>query len=362
MRIIMTWACGAALLTGGAALATPIDVPTENCRGYFFVPITLSPRDGYPEDRTLWFLYDTGASTTHVDPDSLTRVSNRDFSGLNRVDIVDATAGEVTYHRLPARVTELDHLSIALGREIDGILAYEAFGEYLVTLDYSDHSIRLEAGELPRPDGDTVFSARGRDSRPWIDVHFPGRTRRMLIDSGAAQTVLAVNRLDRYPTITPPRQVGASVRFRRIEYRDGARLDGDARLGPFTLPSPQVEEVPETEIIGGLVMQYFAWTFDTDNDRVRIEPIEGAAVEFPPERSLGLAYRPVRDGLQVEAVLDGFDESVDITQGDIVTHWNGRPVRERGCGDLDGASSVTLTRQRDGDSVQVDVPVLILVE
>ena len=362
MRTAMSWACGVALLTSAAAMATPIEVPTENCRGYFFVPITLSPREGYPEDRTLWFLYDTGAATTYADPDSLARVSNRDFSDLNRVDIVDATAGEVTYNRLPARVTQLDHLSIALGREIDGILAYGAFGDYLVTLDYSDHSIRLEAGELPRPDGETVFSARGRDSRPWMEVEFPNRTRRMLIDSGAAQTVLAVNRLERYPTTAPPRQVGASVRFSRIEYRDGGRLDGDVRLGPFTLPSPQVEDVPETEIIGGKVMQFFVWTFDTDNDRVRIEPIPDRDISFPAEDSLGLAYRPVREGLRVEAVLEGAAEGIDIMEGDVVTHWHGRPVRNRGCEGLNGAQSVTMTRLRDGESAEVDVPVVVLVE
>ena len=34
------------------AETAPIELPTEMCRDYFFVPITLAPKEGYPEDRT----------------------------------------------------------------------------------------------------------------------------------------------------------------------------------------------------------------------------------------------------------------------------------------------------------------------
>ena len=45
--------------------ANTIIVPTEMCRGYFLIPLTLAPREGYAEDRTLWLLHDTG----EVDPE-----------------------------------------------------------------------------------------------------------------------------------------------------------------------------------------------------------------------------------------------------------------------------------------------------
>lgn len=355
---------GLVLMAAAAGMtgADPVDVPTEMCRGYFFVPVTLAPREGYPEDRTLWFLYDTGASTTYADPDSVERVSGRDMSGYGRVTLTGATAGPVNYNRLPARLTDLDHLSIALGREIDGILAYDGFSDYLVTLDYAAGQIRIEEGRLPRPDDVEVFSTRGRDERPWLDVEFPNRTRRMLIDSGAAGTVLAVNDLHRYALTEPPRPLHAATRFNRIEYRDGSRIDGAVRLGPHRLPSPQAEDVPQTELIGGEVMQHFTWTFDFERDRVRIERRADTALAFPPEPALGLSFRPVAEGLRVEAVLDGAADGLDLQAGDVITHWNGQPVRARGCGEAQIGEIVVLTRVRDGDSAEVDVPAVVLVE
>ena len=45
------------------ALADPIIVPSETCKAYFFVPVTLPARDDRPDDRTLWFLYDMSIRT-----------------------------------------------------------------------------------------------------------------------------------------------------------------------------------------------------------------------------------------------------------------------------------------------------------
>jgi len=45
------------------------------CRDYFLIPITLAPREDRPAERTLWFLYDTGASEAFVDPLSIERIS-----------------------------------------------------------------------------------------------------------------------------------------------------------------------------------------------------------------------------------------------------------------------------------------------
>lgn len=342
--------------------ADPITIPTEMCRGYFFVPVTLPAREDRPADRTLWLLYDTGASTTHLDPDSIERISGQRLAVGQRANITDARLGSLTVSMSP-RVTELDHLSIALGREIDGILAFDAFDDFLTTLDYVAGEIRVEPGELPRPDNETVYSARGRDDRPWLRVRFEGRTRRMLIDSGAAGTAFAVNHLDRYRLIGEARPVGASVRFSRIEYRDGGRLADPVMLGRYRIEPPIVSELPETELIGGRVMEHFTWTFDQQNERVRIVPNRpGEALAVPAVLHHGLAMRPVAEGLHIEQVLPGSGaEGHDIREGDLITHIQGRPVRDRGCetGDFD---TWTVTRLRDGISAEVTFPLVFLVE
>lgn len=339
------------------------DIPTQICRDYFFVPITLSEQPGRPDDRTLWFVYDTGASSSIMDPDSLERVTGQVFDAGQRVSIRDATLGPVTYNRLPTRLRELDHLSMALGREIDGILAYDSFGDFLVTLDYQAGQIRLEAGELPRPDGITVFDTDGPDSRPWLEIGFPGRTRRMLIDSGAGGTVLAVNGLHRYDTVTAPRPTGASMRINRIERRQGARLNGLARLGPHTLSAPVLQSTPGTELIGGVVMRHFRWTFDADRERVRIERVTEGDISFDPMIAHGMVLRADGDGLRVEGVLEQTPAAdAGVLEGDLVTHFNGLPMRDRNC-DPDGTrTELVLTLLRDGQVMDLALALYPLVD
>jgi len=213
-------------------------IPTEMCRDYFFIPVTLAAKEGYPEDRTLWFLFDTGAGTTWVDPQSLERVSKKLFKAGKRISINDATAGPLNIKKLSAKIADLDHLSHALGREIDGIMAFETFADFLLTLDYQSGSIHLQKGNLPRPDQVNVFDASGPDDRPWLVVNFSNRKRRMLIDSGAALTTLVVQKLDKFELVAEPRPTGCVFGFDDREIRYSARAQANARIGNFELRQP----------------------------------------------------------------------------------------------------------------------------
>jgi len=78
--IVVLLAAGKLAAPPPAAARTidPVVLPSQMCRGYFFLPVTLEVRDGETaQDRTLWFLYDTGASASYVDPDSVERVSGQ---------------------------------------------------------------------------------------------------------------------------------------------------------------------------------------------------------------------------------------------------------------------------------------------
>ena len=63
----------------------------QMCRGLFLVPVTLNRDDGRtPDERTLWFIYETGASASYVDPDSIERVSGIKVDAARRANIKDA--------------------------------------------------------------------------------------------------------------------------------------------------------------------------------------------------------------------------------------------------------------------------------
>jgi len=308
-------------------------IPTEMCDGYFFVPVTLADRKGYPDGRTLWFLHDTGASNSFIDPDSLERVSGTRVESGDRINIRDATSGPLTFNRLPVRARELDHLSRALGREIDGIMSFGALDDFLLTLDYGRSEMRIETGELPRPDNETIFNASGPDYRPWLRMRFSNRSRRMLIDSGAAGSDLVVQDIDRFETVDPPRNTRAATRLSEIERRQSARVSENVTFGDYVLQTPTIQSTPGTELIGGEVMKHFVWTFDQHNERVRIVPIDPEhIITFDPVYSHGIILGSHPDGFHVVDVLDDTPAArVDLKPGDIITHWNGAPVATRGC-------------------------------
>ncbi|KAA9131527.1 hypothetical protein F3N42_09425 [Marinihelvus fidelis] len=332
-------------------------VPGELCRNYFFVPVSLAPRDGYPEDRTLWFIYDTGNEVTVVDPESLERVSNRKFDTGDRVNLVDATAGDITWNKLPTRLRQLDHLSMALGRPIDGILHFEAFGDYLVTLDYASGELRLDEGRLPEADGINVYSSKGPDDRPWLDVTLDGKRRQVLVDSGAGATVLKIRRLGRVKTQQPPVDAGASFKINRVETFQAARAAGDASLGRFTLRAPTLTSTRGTQLLGGEAMRHFTWTFDPARARMRIVPVDPINdITFGPFEGNGLVLAPVDDGLRVHQVLAGSAaEGRGIRKDDVIVRISGRELLDRDCSPELGVA-VSYTLRRDGVEREVTVP------
>lgn len=345
--------------------AEPIVVPTEVCGDYFFIPITLAPKQGYPEDRTLWFLYDTGASISTIDPKSIERVSRITVKTGQWASISDASAGPIKINKMRALVQNLTHLSLAMGREIDGILSFTTFNDFLLTLDYQRHEIHLERGELPGPDNESVFSTKGPDARPWLTVEFSNRKRRMLVDSGAAKSGLVVQEIDRFETMAPAVPFGASVRLTEIEIRSGARAESDARLGPFVLQTPILESTPNTELIGGDIMRYFNWTFDQSNKRVRMVPHQAnEPIIFEPIIGHGMVMIPKTGGFKVDSILENTPAAAaNIQPNDVVTHYNGVPIAECGCDEnLYHSKKLTVTLQRRGEELTVELLLLPMVE
>ncbi len=340
-------------------------VPSENCRDYFLIPITLATSEDSPAAEPLWFLYDTGASETWVDPSSVERASGVRVETGQRAVIRDATAGPVKFNKLRAKVGNLDHLSHALGREIDGILSYSTFKKYLLTIDYQHHELRIEKGQLPKPDGENIFSTKGPDSRPWLHVEFPSRKRRMLIDSGAAASSLALNKLSRYETTGDPVASGATFRLKKIELKSAARAAGNAKIGPHILIQPTLQSTPGTELIGGKVMRHFNWTFDQKNKRVRIDRFEPQTpITFESVVVHGMVLKMHQSGFRVRSVIANTPAAkAGLRAGDVVTHWNGVPVSERGCSEWPAAAKLlTLNLLRDGTELVAELFLFPLVD
>jgi hypothetical protein len=323
-------------------------LPAELCRGFWLLPVELEPGPSGVR-HTLWFLHDTGASATYVDPDSIERVSGRRVETGRRVRFSDASSGPLTINSLTARTADLDHLSMGLGRPIDGIMSVYALQDFLLTLDYPAGEMRIREGRLPRPDGRTVFSTRGPDGRPWLRVDLAGRERPLLIDSGAGGLTLAVNHIDRFNLMDEPRALTSAVRFDRIERRRIARLSGDAMVAGLRVQAPVLEEVPRSELLGGEILRHFVITLDQARKRVRFEPVIEGPIPPAGHVELGAGLRPVNEGLEVfEVFPDTPAHAAGVLPGDLVTHYDGVAIAERGCVSSTDTERLTLTVLRDG--------------
>ncbi len=368
MRIIYGLSVGvflAAAVPEYAAAQDRIELDSHFCRDYFFVGVTLADREGYADDRTLWFVHDTGASSSLVDPDAIERVSGRDVRDVDRVNIMDARSGDVSINNLSARVTELDHLAQALGRPVDGLMGVRVFEDFLMTLDYENGEIYLEQGRLPRIDNERIFSTRGRDSRPWLRVRLPEGSRRLLIDSGAGRSFLAISDLDDVPLIKEAVQVGSAFRLTRIERRMGGRVDGNLTFGDHVIEDPLIQNTVQSEIIGGELMRHFNWTFDLQNNRVRITRIEGEGpIPVAPDPSLGISLGPNARGLEVTGFLPGGrGQEAGLEIGDVLTHFNGQPLTDLPCEPVDpDANSARVTYWRNGEIRETELFFVTLVE
>lgn len=349
------------LVAQDATLEEEYVLPAEVCRGFWLLPVSLQPGPS-GEERVLWFLHDTGASNTYLDPDSIERVSGQVLAEGTTARITDASSGPLSINEMPTEVRELDHLSISLGRPIDGLMSVYALQDFLLILDYPAEEMRLRQGSLPRPDGEIVFSTRGPDRRPWLRVDLAGRTRPLLIDSGAGSLTIAVNNIDRFDLLDEPQVLASSTRINRIEQRRLARLNGEADIAGLRVQYPVMEEVPQSELLGGELLKHFVITLDQPNRRVQMVPATQSPVPAEDHFEIGAGLRPTTEGFEVLAIYPDTPASAGGLQaGDVMTHFDGVRVAERGCGPRTAQGPLQVSVLRGGESIALAlemVPVL----
>lgn len=308
-------------------------IPAIIVRDYFIVPIALDGR----EDRVLWMLYDTGASITVIDGDSLQSVSDWKPSQGNSVNLVSATCGPAKMTNLSARVRDLDHISDALGYPIDGILGYSSFTGTLLTLDYPAGEMRVRKGELPKPDGRSIFQiTRKERRRPFIEFELGGREEEVLIDSGSGSGFVLEDRRNRKFLGTPV-ALSMMMGINGPRAEKTGRLDGDAELFGRSFRFPAVRLTEGTELLGTQVLRHFSLTFDISNRRVQVlGALDEHGQALPPvlPSSLwtsGVLKSATSTGHQVRGLLpDSPGMKAGLQKGDLVVEVNGVPHAERG--------------------------------
>ncbi len=181
---------------------------------------------------------------------------------LGSLELRDVTAPSRDYNTSP----RLPH--------IDGILGFNLFADYLLTLDYAAKRVRIEKGQLPEPDGKEILRYESARGIPVVELLVGEAKVKAHIDSGntIGTFVLPAELAEKLSFSSQPVTMGkARTVSSEIEIKE-ARLKGVIRLGRFEFPEPTITypAVSQDANIGSKALQDFALTFDQKNLRVKL--------------------------------------------------------------------------------------------
>jgi len=155
----------------------------------------------------------------------------------------------------------------------DGLLGFELFRDYLLTLDFPSRRMTLASGALT-PDGEqSVLPFRMPDGIPIIPLHIGELQIEALIDSGGSGLNLPARIVSRLKFDSDPAMYGiAESLSTRFELK-AAQLASDVHLGSYTFSRPFVEINSAFPLanLGSCAMQNFVLTFDQKDGLVRFE-------------------------------------------------------------------------------------------
>ena len=232
------------------------------------------------------FMIDTGAGMqADIDPSVAQRLRlplsgraiNGDPSGQNDREVATTTIELLTIDKAefrdvtavvrPQRITK-DY------PEIDGILGFALFTDYLLTLDYPAMQVRLARGALPAANGRDILNFEIDNRIPVVElaigrIHLPAH-----VDSGnfVAGFILPEEIVEQLQlqseaiTVGGARSVTNRIQLKQVQLRDTIHLGGFEYSQP-TIAFPALSDTN----IGFKVLRDFVVTFDQKNRRMKLQ-------------------------------------------------------------------------------------------
>jgi hypothetical protein len=161
-----------------------------------------------------------------------------------------------------------------------GVLNAASFPGLLVTLDYPAKRIELRRGELPAPDGRTIFEWNAEGTLPSTPLALNGVKLEVTLNLGLAS---GIDLPERYADLLRLTSEPVAVPKTKTNTGDGeseitvATLNGVAKLGQFTINRPQIRFIDDMAFgnVGRDILQRYVVTLDSKNRRIRLESRPG---------------------------------------------------------------------------------------
>lgn len=190
---------------------------------------------------------------------------------LNEFRLETLSMGSIQFREVTALSRDYNH-GFSYLPHIDGILGFELFADYLLTLDFPNKRVRIMRGELPKPDGARILNFESRNGVPFIDVSVGQLKAKAMIDSGAIRAFdFPASVVAKLPFATYTRTIGkGSSVTGEFEVRE-VRLQDTLSIGRYAFPEPTItfSDIDNEILIGSAMLRGFAITFDQKNHRVR---------------------------------------------------------------------------------------------
>jgi predicted aspartyl protease len=195
-------------------------------------------------------------------------------------------------------IRAVSHPFFAEAGTCEGLLGFTLFRDYLLTLDFPNRLVTLNAGTLAPDGGKSVLPFRMPDGVPIAILKVDGlQPVEAQLDSGGGGLVLPEKLAARLKYEIDPVVFanGRSVSA-RFEMK-AAKLASDVKLGRYTFTHPVVEIHPAFPLVnfGSPPMQIFAITFDQKNLLVRFTANQKRFSLTAPPSPTHLTNAPVYD-------------------------------------------------------------------
>ncbi len=229
------------------------------------------------------------------------------------------------------------------GTEADGVVGYEIFRRFRVTVDYAKHMLTLtDPAKFQPPAGAHVVPFEQADRIPTIEGTLDGMPVRLSVDTGSRSS-LTLNSpfvkehdlINRYhPAPESISGWGAGGPHRAQEARTGTLVLGDLAVKDVATELSSgtkgaFASDAESGNLGGGVLKRFAVTFDYDAKKMYLVPNATAGKPDDYDRS-GMWINQAQGGLRIEDVVpDGPAKSAGLSVGDEIVSIDGVPTKRR---------------------------------
>ena len=158
--------------------------------------------------------------------------------------------------------------------DVDGILGFALFTDYLLTLDYPAMQVRLSRGVLSPANRTDILNFEIENRIPVIELAIGKMRVRAHVDSGnfVAGFILPEEIVEQLQLLSSPVTVGSARSVsNRIDLKQ-VQLRDTIRVGSFDFPQPLVQfpALSDTNL-GFKVLREFTVTFDQKNRRMKLE-------------------------------------------------------------------------------------------